>query len=198
MQLTKLLHLKPRRRRVALRHFDIGGAEPEGLTPMCTRPGNMVNHRQHAVTLLYAVRAPVCALAAHYNDTRACGGQRLSMPIAVLPYDAEAIVVQQRRKLLREGIAQRGARDLGVFFLARVPAFVTCQMHDLRDMVIYPRCRHAHLVSIRVDKGRPVLFLVVRFKGDKEARSSLGVGEQGVACLEGKQPLVMEVCAHAL
>jgi hypothetical protein len=79
-----------------------------------------------------------------------------------------------------------GASNLGVLFLAFVPAFVACQVHDLRDVIVDLCCRHAHLVPIRVDKGWPVFFLAVGFKGDKEARSRFGVGEQRVAGLEGK------------
>src|SRR3954470_887007 len=54
------------------------------------------------------------ALAADHDDTRAGCGQRLKIPIAVLPYDAKTIIMQQRRQLLREGEAHSDARDLGV------------------------------------------------------------------------------------
>ena len=144
------------------------------------------------------VIASLSALAADRDDTRACGAQRFQIPIAVLAYDPEAIVVQERCKLLWESIAQRGASNLGVFFLAFVPAFEACQMQDLRDVIIDLGCRHAHFVPIRVVKGWPVFFLGVRFKREEEARSRFGVGEQRVACLKGEQSLVLEVCAHAL
>ena len=51
------------------------------------------------------VIAPLRALSADRDDTRARGGQRFQIPIAVLAYDHEPVVVQQRRKLLWEGIA---------------------------------------------------------------------------------------------
>jgi hypothetical protein len=93
----------------------------------------MVNDRQHAVAFLYAVRPRLCALAADHNDTRAGSSQRLKVPITILPENGETIVVQQRCKFLREGVAQRNARDPGVLLLALVPAFVGRPVRDLRD-----------------------------------------------------------------
>ena len=130
--------------------------------------------------------SPLRALAADYDDASADGGQQLKIPISVLPYDAEAIVVQQRRKLLREGVAQRDARDLGVLLLALVPASVGRPVQDLSDMVVSPCFRQAHLASAAVDEGRPIFFLLVDLEVSKLPFSRLGVGEERVARLEGK------------
>ena len=57
-------------------------------------------------------QVPLRALAADDTDARAVRGQRFLIPISVLAENGEAIVVQHRRKLLWEGVAQSGAGDL--------------------------------------------------------------------------------------
>src|SRR5215213_7579596 len=97
-----------------------------------------------------SVVAGSCTLAAYHDDARARGTQRLAVPVSVLADDGEALVVQQRRELLREGVAQRGAGDLRALFLALVPALVARHVQDLREVVIGLRVGGAHAPALRV------------------------------------------------
>jgi hypothetical protein len=69
------------------------------------------------------VRSALGAFAADHDDARASRAQGLAVPVAVVARDGEAVVVQQRRELLREGEAQRDARALRAL-LFRAPLLV--------------------------------------------------------------------------
>ncbi len=65
-------------------------------------------------------------LTADDKDARAPGGgQRLKIPISVLPDDGETIIVQQRFKFLRESVTQCDARDFGLLLVGFDPAPVS-------------------------------------------------------------------------
>src|SRR5690349_703443 len=108
------------------------------------------------------------ALTAYGDDAWARGTQRLVIPVSILAFNTESIVVQQRREFLREGIAQCRAGDFCLFFFAIVPTLLTFQMQDLPNMVIHLGDRFPHLVSIDVDIGRSLFSPRTGFQERKE------------------------------
>src|SRR5215212_3308622 len=144
--------------------------------------------------------SPLCALAANHDNTGAGGAQRLKIPIAILPYDCEAIIVQQRRKLLREGVAHGDAGDPGLFLLARTPAPVGRPVQDLSDMIVDLCPRYAHDAPAAVDVARPTRFLLAGFEvGPELAVATRCIGAPArIASFEGKQAIVVQMRAYAL
>src|SRR3712207_2408277 len=102
--------LSPSRRRRVMQ-------DPAFGVPRISLLGTRVNR-----TLCRRVCVPLGAFAADHDDARAGRGQRLTVPVAVAPHDGKAVVVQQRRKFLREGVTQRYACDLGALLGALEPA----------------------------------------------------------------------------